>query len=169
MPSGFGPAGWPGLGRAPRLIVVRGCLRLPHRWAIARQCRRLPLAARVQSVWPQSAVSLLRCGGDSARFATGQLLLSSDRQSVIEGVLLLARPSHCWAVDGGRNVVTQSGAGIAPAGGRRSSRHRFPARWRSCEQSVRSSCLRQSVCLAGAAQLTASLSAPSTAWGEQKT
>jgi large subunit ribosomal protein L28 len=40
MPSGFRPAGWPGLGRAPRLIVVRGCLRLPHRWAMARQRRR---------------------------------------------------------------------------------------------------------------------------------
>jgi len=97
-------------------------------------------AARVRSASPQGAVPLLRCGGDSARFATGQFLLSSGKQSeqsVIEGVLLLARPSHCWAVDGGRNVVTQSGAGIAPLWRSQVEPASIPGPLGSCEQLVR--------------------------------
>jgi len=39
-----------------------------------------PLAALVRSALPQGAVPLLRCGGDSARFATGQLLVSSVKR-----------------------------------------------------------------------------------------
>jgi len=137
MPSGLWAAGWPGVGRGPRLIVVRGCLRLPHRWAMARQRwrSRRPLG----SALPRRRV-LCRCCGDSARFATGQLLLSSGKQSeqsVIEGVLLLARPSHCWAVDGGRNVVTQSGAGIAPLWRSQVEPASIPGPLGSCEQLVR--------------------------------
>ena len=169
MPSGLWAAGWPGVGRGPRLIVVRGCLRLPHRWAMARQRwrSRRPLG----SALPRRRV-LCRCCGDSARFATGQLLLSSGKQSeqsVIEGVLLPARPSHWWAVDRGQK---RRYAVWRRAGARCSSQFEpasIPGPLGSCEQLVRSSRLRQGAYLAGAAQWTASLSAPSTAWGEQKT